>query len=573
MVLAGFNNVPDSYGRRFWWLSGSTSVASGSQLTIGTTENSGVGAGTSSGDSIVYGGGAIKIGHGLTGPTDPPKISLIDSEQGYDTLYIRKADGTTPAHLDLGDLTVHGDLHVEGEISSVVSGIFVNGPLTLADTNSISPASDGHSTIGETTKMWDKVYTRNILMGKNIGTPAHYTTFSIDDSGLNLTMTTSSSTGSLLPAAGKQLALGSSSQKWQNIYCTNLAANNITGLTNPITINTAVAPQLTLNATNAKIQLYSDCNLYRNVAESTTVLQTDNNFVCNGLNCNGISVNGNAGIVGALNIQSSLKINGNAGSSGQVLTSQGSGAPVWANSAWNGGTVTNDVTIQKSNAQLKLDATAGKIQFSSDTNLFRDSANVLKTDDSLTVSQNLWCNSLAVNTNAGIGTYIGFTASQDQIHFSPSGQNTVFWCYKPSESKYFGVYDSTLSKWIFYVDSTGSVPLLSGGSIYPLQSNNGFCGFNNYYWSAVYANYLLYHTSHGSFDALDDLSLVRNYKTKTEQRTIKGQTVEVEVIDDESLTFLRTEEGFYESATSIGFLLGCVKALVLRLEKLEQEKN
>lgn len=43
-----------------------------------------------------------------------------------------------------------------------------------------------------------------------------------------------------------------------------------------------------------------------------------------------------------------------------------------------------------------------KIQFGTDTNLFRDSANVLKTDDSLIVSQNLWCDALAVNTSAGI---------------------------------------------------------------------------------------------------------------------------------------------------------------------------
>lgn len=43
-----------------------------------------------------------------------------------------------------------------------------------------------------------------------------------------------------------------------------------------------------------------------------------------------------------------------------------------------------------------------KIQFGVDTNLFRDSANVLKTDDSLIVSQNLWCDALAVNTSAGI---------------------------------------------------------------------------------------------------------------------------------------------------------------------------
>jgi len=103
IVLAGYDNVAKK-----WWLSGSTSVASGSAMTI----VNGTGAGTSSGASSVYGGGAIKIGHGLTGATDPPKISLMDSAQGYDTLYLKKFDGT-PAHLDLGNLIAHGTISVD----------------------------------------------------------------------------------------------------------------------------------------------------------------------------------------------------------------------------------------------------------------------------------------------------------------------------------------------------------------------------------------------------------------------------------------------------------------------------
>jgi len=45
---------------------------------------------------------------------------------------------------------------------------------------------------------------------------------------------------------------------------------------------------------------------------------------------------------------------------------------------------------------------AFKIQFGNDTNLFRNAADVLKTDDNLIVSQNLWCDALVVDNNAGI---------------------------------------------------------------------------------------------------------------------------------------------------------------------------
>jgi hypothetical protein len=69
--------------------------------------------GTSSDPAKGYGGGAILMGHGLTGSTDPPKISLTDSGSGYDTLYLRKVNGTTPAHFDVGNLTGHGDVNID----------------------------------------------------------------------------------------------------------------------------------------------------------------------------------------------------------------------------------------------------------------------------------------------------------------------------------------------------------------------------------------------------------------------------------------------------------------------------
>jgi hypothetical protein len=203
LVLAGYNNTADANGRKKWWLSGSTSVPSGSQMTI----DGGTGAGTSSLDSMVYGGGAIKIGHGLTGPTDPPKISLMDSEQGYDTLNIRKTDGNTPAHLDLGNLTAHGNLTVEGDT--------VMGNVSVQNGCSVAPVNDNNSFIGTSQKMWQNVWTRNLQFGVS---GSNNISFNIDATGLVLSFDTSSDTGGIVPQYGtanpaKTFALGSSTNR------------------------------------------------------------------------------------------------------------------------------------------------------------------------------------------------------------------------------------------------------------------------------------------------------------------------------------------------------------------------
>lgn len=113
LILAYYKNEPDNEGRKFWWLSGSTStsasIPSGAQITI---DGDGQGSGTTSIGASVSGGGALLIGHGLRTPTEPPTVFLTDSEQGYDTLSVKNFDGSEPAHLDLGDLTAHGSIKI-----------------------------------------------------------------------------------------------------------------------------------------------------------------------------------------------------------------------------------------------------------------------------------------------------------------------------------------------------------------------------------------------------------------------------------------------------------------------------
>jgi hypothetical protein len=106
-------------------------------------------------------------------------------------------------------LTVHGNLLVEGEIDAIVSGFFVNGTLTLADDNAIKPDTDGHSSIGEAGKMWGNVYTRGLVMGRHDAQPTpQYLTFSIDESGIDLIVTSTDASGSIQPAQYKFIDLG-----------------------------------------------------------------------------------------------------------------------------------------------------------------------------------------------------------------------------------------------------------------------------------------------------------------------------------------------------------------------------
>jgi hypothetical protein len=116
----------------------------------------------------------------------------------------------------------------------------------------------------------------------------------------------------------------------------------------------------------------------------------------------------------------------------------------------------------------------------------------------------------------------------------------------------------------------------SSYNFFPYANNDGNLGGNgagtNYYWGSVWANYLKYHTSNTAFDSLDDLALVKNYKTKTETitNTVTKESVDVEVVDIEnSLPHLLDEDGFRDPARDVGFLLGCAKFSALKIDELE----
>jgi len=105
------------------------------------------------------------------------------------------------------------------------------------------------------------------------------------------------------------------------------------------------------------------------------------------------------------------------------------------------------------------------------------------------------------------------------------------------------------------------------GGILPSSGGCYVLGTSSKDWSYVYANYLRYDVNCVQYDALDDLALVKNYKTKT----IIKNDAETNVIDMvESFPFL-IEENHIAHEKLQGYLLGCLKALALKVESLESE--
>lgn len=113
---------------------------------------------------------------------------------------------------------------------------------------------------------------------------------------------------------------------------------------------------------------------------------------------------------------------------------------------------------------------------------------------------------------------------------------------------------------------------MSTDAFYPTESTLKYCGLSDHAWAGVYTEISYYHVPWTSWDALDDLGLARNLQTVKEKRkTPEGEEYEVDVISRESAKFLEDKDGYYRSCDAGGYLLSCIKALVLRLEEAEAE--
>ena len=136
------------------------------------------------------------------------------------------------------------------------------------------------------------------------------------------------------------------------------------------------------------------------------------------------------------------------------------------------------------------------------------------------------------------------------------------------------------------LDSSHNLRIAFGGTEVYIFENNGtfqpqisvnapypMCGSSSRPWEATYAQYSAYHYTYTSWDAVDDLGLAKQLKTIKEQRTHPktGEKFELDVLSRDSLKFLEDEDGFYRSYDVTGYLLCCVKALVEKIESLENQ--
>ena len=218
---------------------------------------------------------------------------------------------------------------------------------------------------------------------------------------------------------------------------------------------------------------------------------------------------------------------------------------------------------------LPINGSGGGLKIG-DVTMYRDSASVLRLQNDLIIDEYLYVGSDAV---IGGSLVAGSTVDSHNVSLVwTGGQGYV--------TSHTGNLNLT---------ATGALELYSGGNtefrptgdfiyivgsktISPSSNNLGNIGGDgsggSHYWGSGWFNYLRYKDL-DSFDALDDLALVKNYKTKV----VVKEGVEREVVDLASIPHVKADSpnDFVDAGKLNGFLLGCVKALVLRMEKLEEQ--
>jgi hypothetical protein len=101
--------------------------------------------------------------------------------------------------------------------------------------------------------------------------------------------------------------------------------------------------------------------------------------------------------------------------------------------------------------------------------------------------------------------------------------------------------------------------------------NSGNAGYldNNGNLTVSSVSAMTMYCPHYYADTLDDLALVKQYTAKT----ITENNIEKSIIDPASMSFLQavSNPDYFDLAKTNGFILGCVRALVNRVEALENQ--
>jgi len=210
--------------------------------------------------------------------------------------------------------------------------------------------------------------------------------------------------------------------------------------------------------------------------------------------------------------------------------------------------------------ELSVQGSSGGLKIGDDVSLYKQSAavlriasNVIMDGPSFTIDHSV--DNPTINLKKG---------GAERIMIGHDGSQTYF------SARTGNLFINTVQGDIV-LQPTGNNVLIGaagvGRNLLPWTVNYGNIGSNTQYWGSGWFNYLRYKNL-SIFDALDDLALVKQYTTKS----IVEDDVEREVVDLETLPIVKADGAdFVDSGKLGGFLLGCVKKLVLRVEKLEAE--
>ena len=111
--------------------------------------------------------GILALGNGLNSMDEPAKIILMHSN-GFgtkDTLYLTQFGGSVPAHLDLGNLTAHGNILVEKDTPQIrLNSISAtNGPSIIFYDNSVIKISQGYDVENDLLYFYDHTNNRTAM--------------------------------------------------------------------------------------------------------------------------------------------------------------------------------------------------------------------------------------------------------------------------------------------------------------------------------------------------------------------------------------------------------------------------
>jgi len=154
---------------------------------------------------------------------------------------------------------------------------------------------------------------------------------------------------------------------------------------------------------------------------------------------------------------------------------------------------------------------------------------------------------------------------------------TVGGACKPSSDNSYDLGATPSNYWRkFYLEGN----MYHNEDYYPNASNTSNVGFSTRYLHQLYTNFLRYKDV-DTFQTHDDIALIKGIKTKQikvrqpdkldkKEKKIKGGSINREIWDETTLPKEVVDNGFINGNAMTGFLIGTLKQLIDKVEKLEQ---